>query len=890
MTKWTTMQDKALSSRGNLLISASAGSGKTTVMVQKIADYLFASESADIGKLVVITFTKAIAEEMKQKLSDKLYEKLRAATDERERERIRKQINGIPVSNISTIDSFCAEIFKRYFEVIEKDPLVSVIDQGEADAMFAEAREEVLEQYLESHDKEFFELVDKFTARREIDRLRKAIDDIHKFLAVQSDADAFIFRALTMLGGKVEECETSHYILKHYRRKAARLAGLCETEYTTLNCFSTDQKIFSAFSDMLCICRDMLLNITHAKDIANLFAIAALSEKQKTNHLRIRSNMEDAEKSALEHAKTVISAANEFIEETHNRFGGCFKDALNAEKESRKAVTKLFDIACKVDDAYRKAKDREKRADFADIEHYALQILNNESVAEEMRNGIDSIFIDEYQDTNYLQESIIARISRGNVFMVGDVKQSIYKFRFAEPAIFLDKKDRYEATKEGLNLHFNENFRSSEEVLRFINMVFDEVMVYDLGGIDYRKDARLIYGPDKKVKKQNDFPDAEVAFFENEREDTEAYPAYYSVTNGPRYSEKPSSEALYIADRIQAMVGKAYIYDAKSDNYRLCRYSDMAILFRARSSGADIIAELRRRNIPFEAEGFREKGNTSPTELLICFAKLLDNDRQDFPLTAVMLSYFGKLNDKELLEIRSVTPKGYFWESVKAYKGNKSIENKIQKLFGLLRKYRRLSAFLSMRELLDRLISETGYDGYLLSLGDNQIRRVNAFVFSLTEKENASTLKAFLHFCGCAEEESVTASVADDCVTLTTVHKSKGLEYPVVFLPCAEYSPKGAQNSGDIILEDNSGTTIKKRKKMMDSGMIALDVKLGIAIMHINDEGRKTDTLSTVALKLKQENDRKSEQIRLLYVAMTRARQHLFISGKPSSKTCLFPD
>lgn len=879
MTKWTTMQDLALTSTGNLLISASAGSGKTSVMVQKVIDYLFSYEGADISKLVVITFTKAGAEEMRQKLTDKLYEILRKSDDYKAREHIRKQINGIPLSNISTIDSFCADIFKRYFEVIDKDPLMSVMEQSEADYLFATSREEVIEGYLSSDDPDFAELVEKFTAKRDIDMLRKAIDDIHKFLSVQTDGQGFIIHALARIEEPVETSQTALYVLSHYRKTAARLMGVCEKYLALLHNHLGNAPIIGRFFDSLCELRDALSDISSAADLRNFYFIAGNIKKVFAPKLSKKS-LSETEILMLTEVKKVFSAADEFMDEVSDGFGGGIEEALAADTEAKRGVAKLFELALAVEAKYRLSKDKERRADYADIEHYALEILKNDAVADEIRAGVDNIFIDEYQDTNYLQESIIARISENNVFMVGDVKQSIYKFRFAEPRIFLDKRKNFETGKEGANISFNENFRSTEGVLDFINLVFDEIMTYDFGGIDYRKDARLKYGPSEKIKKGNSFSDAEIALFCREKFEGPVYPEIYSVKNAPRLAAKTSQEALYIADRITAMVGKALIYDARVGKHRPCRYGDIAVLFRSKKGG-DIITELKRRRIPFTAEGFRDNGDTSSTDILISFAEVLDNPRQDMPLAAAMLSYFGKFDDKELLEIRSKAPEGYFWEAVYAYSGDISIESKLHAFLSLVEKYRRLAAFVDMRELFDRLIAETGYDGYLLSQGANLIRKLNAFVFSLTASERGASLKRFLDYCASAKEDESLAP-AEDCVTLSSIHAAKGLEYPVVFIARADLITR--EHAGGDVLSDGSS------RKRVYADMIYLDTRLGIALKHVGEDSKKSETISTIALAIKHENDKKEELVRLLYVAMTRARQHLFISGKKCKSDFLFPD
>lgn len=864
MPNWTDMQKKALQESGNLLVSASAGSGKTSVMAQKVTNYLLSSPEADVAKLIVITFTKAGAEELKSKLTDNLYEELRKTADEAVRQRIRKQLAGIPVSYITTIDGFCLAIVKKHFELIGKDPAVTVMDEGEARMYFVRAREEVIEKELTEEDQAFLELAGMFTSSRDIGRLRETVDYMHAFLAAHEDGDLFAKDAKKLLDQPFGESDTVSYLVGHYKNKAKELAALCDKRLTLLNSLPPSKAI-SRFFEALANRRDILLDIANAAHAQAMFALAASIVIAPAPRMPKDDGSE--EYAALCAAKEIISGAGDFISEVKETFGGSFEEAGAKDEAARKAAQSLLNLTLRVDEVYAEIKARERKADFADIERDALKILSFPAAAEELKNGTDYIFVDEYQDTNYLQEAILSRIARDNLFMVGDVKQSIYKFRFAEPKIFLDKSARFEEAGGGQNIPFRENFRSSRGIVGFVNAVFNEVMTPSFGKLDYRGSAQLVPGLEDAPKK-NDFPDIEIAELPPAARTAASYPPVYSVREGARTGGKVSAEGVYIADRIAAMVGRALIYDAKTKTYRLCRYADIAVLTRNKAA-ADITAELKRRGIPFKAEDFRGETDTSYTDLLVAFAKVLDNPRQDIPLAAVMRSFLGKFTDAELLEIRSKAKNCWFWESVNAYQGDPKTENKIIALRRLIERYRRLAAFVDMRELFDRLIAETGYDGYLLSRDDvNAIRRVNAFIYALSGTRGGASLTDFIACLGTQKELSF-APVEEDCVTFMSVHGSKGLEFPVVFL----------------------AKTNVHMKSECKSGMVYMDNRLGIAVRHVEDgTDYKSDTLSTRALALKTSLESKEELVRLFYVATTRAKRHLFITAEPVRKDYLTPD
>ncbi|MCL2629889.1 MAG: UvrD-helicase domain-containing protein [Firmicutes bacterium] len=979
---WKQNQKEAIEAQGNTLVFASAGSGKTAVLTERVLRYL--ENGGDITRLVVITFTKASAEELKERVLDELYKRVRefdsiqnsefriqnegknsahsaqrtahnegknsAHSAQRtahnegniinnsapapctlqpatsKKHHLIKQIKNLNQSSITTIDGFCLEIFKKHFEDIGVEPVFSILSAEEAKTLFAQAVRGAVERGLTEGNEPFLNLLDAFTEKRSHEPLIKAIQNVHDFLSVQENPEEAIERFIKFSRLKPEEMPAVKYFTANARKESALLESLLEGINSTAGFIGGFGEIEEDYLNLLEYTGLVLKRCGTADTIAKLrgFADAKIKVPQ------FRKFIGERHTALREEIKNFLKAFNAFVDElsflslnvseTHEE-EIANKKAYEEEIKAGEISYELIKTAQLAEEIYTSLKKEAGKQDFADIERFALKILTNNDRASEIKNQIDYIFFDEYQDTNRLQESIINKIAKDNVFMVGDPKQAIYKFRFAEPEILITKKQHYEFTKDGNAIPLNDNFRSVRGVLDFVNLVFSELMSYSFGGVDYENEAKLTAGREHKTDES--LESVTLKFFEQEIREAGELPEVYRVSNAP-LAKEGNSEARYIADKVEEIVSTKLVYETDKNGTERARkfeFKDIAVLLRNNSSGKEIAKEFKKRGIPYLAPFMKTGGAGKDTELLVSLLKVIDNPKNDIPLVAVMRSYFGGFSEEELIEIRTACPEGHFYEAVfsahsagliqnSAHSAQRTAHNegniinnsapascvlhpassknnsapascvlhpaslqRLFTLFSLLNKYALLSSTTDIFTLVSKIITETGYDRHVIeNSGKEGIEQLNSFCFSLRGKDYSKSLNAFLN------DNTALASVPKVCeavnsVTLLTLHKSKGLEFPIVFMAQAEQGvARGAVKESEVIIDPELGLNVRYRD---------------------SSERIKRDTVSTAGAKIKQDKEEKEELLRLMYVGMTRARYHLYITGKnsktikPREKDCL---
>ena len=856
-------QDYALKHSGNnLIVSASAGSGKTTVLIAKLAELL--ASGADVSRMVVMTFTRMAAEEMKERLADKVAALMREKPEAREA--LSKNLANMPFATITTIDGFCADLFKRWFNELGEDSQYSIIESdGEKRNLFSEAADAVINRKYAEGNKDFTDLCERFSERRTAGGLKRAVRDICAFWEIQPDEKECIFRANEEIKKDIEERRSTLFVLSGIRRRSAEF-------YDLLN--NAEMRLVSLGETVL------LNNLTEhkdahlrIKDAANLRELYGQLSRIGKFSARSSKKAKTPEGEAIKaEIGEVILASKQRVEELKKRFSDYEKD-IEAEKASTACAGLLFELATEIRAEYNKLKHDENKLDFADLEHFALRILSDPERRREIRDGIDYIFLDEYQDTNYLQEEIVKGISRGdNVFMVGDVKQSIYRFRAAEPQIFIDKYRNYSEKRGGDSVAFNRNWRSSPRILDFVNGVLSEIMTVPFGGVDYREEAQLISATED-YPVVSDLPDAlyvREPKIKRARAELEPSDGYDVTTAVAVPCEKLDSEAEYIAGVIAETVGKRMIWDAKRGEKRVVKYGDVAVLVRKNSDCDGISAVLRKHGIPVYQCADNEDFYAEDRNCLLDYLRVIDNSHNDLPLISVLLSPLGGFTDSELYEIRRTCREKPFWYTFFNYNGSPKLKNKITTFTDKLYRHRLMAASSDVFSLLARVASDFSFDAYIMGQknGAERIERHNMFLSSIAGKDCSSTVKEFLKYA-----ENVGFSVqppASDAsaVSVMTVHKSKGLEFPIVFLSHSDYS-----------------------FRRNDTPDVYLDREFGIAVKFFDDGNRtKRDTLSTRAFVDKKKRGEREEEMRLLYVAMTRAINHLVITGKKSTEGQVFAD
>ncbi len=870
---WNDDQIRAIESVDeNTLVSASAGSGKTAVTIERIIRRI--KEGTPVKEIVMLAFSNAVAAELKDKVTTELVKAMRE--EGADKEYLREQIDNVSLSDICTVHSFCGNLVKEFFEEAGVDPSYSILEPTEKEGMLDSAIDAVLKEYGEKADPLVSSL--KFTFGGDGD-FRKQIKRVYDFLESQPDREKWLDRAYSGYGNGdpaakylLDECARS---LKELKSDGERLTAALD-KYPGFDPKKKDKIISIVLAcdkalqkegfDLACEAAeaDLSLPMNGKLQDAGLNKIAvALGLDPAAVKLRY-GELRAEEKKYSQKAKNVAAKIREVCAYTPEKW----------EEYGRKVgpyVSKLTEIVEKVASAYSEGKRAENKMDFADLEYYAVKVLKNDEIANEVASRYKYVCIDEYQDTNYVQEYVLSRISNGkNLFMVGDVKQSIYQFRLTDPEIFLSKFDKYSSDADaGKLVTLNQNFRSDRRILDFVNAVFSEIMTRENGGVDYAATSMLSTKYDPVICDDQPvitvYPVSSPAKVAKQIDD-----GVYSVRgdNG-KDSEGARAEACCIAEIIASVVGKREIgyYVEDKPVRKTVGYKDITLLCMKRDERVkSIINYLCEAGIPVAGANVVKEDRYAGIGALNDLLKVIDNPLQDVALISVMKSVFGGFDCSELANIRKEYPKQkYFYECVKRYGEEKrdDLSDKIKAFSDGMRYLREFSAQSSVGRLLEEAISKYSFDKYVLSrYGREDCDRMRAFVAGLEGKSYAMTLQAMLAY---GEEVSVSVASADrpeddDCVQTSTIHSSKGLEYPVV------------------ILIDASAPF------NFDTYDLLLDKDLGMAMKYPEEETRlKRNTLKYLACSRKLRKKNTEERMRLFYVALTRAKNMLFVTGKSSA-------
>ena len=827
--KWTESQLRAITSEGEVLVSASAGSGKTSVMTERILQKLLAG-AAHVEEILALTFSRASAEDMRQKLEKKLISAYKAAEGD-VKKRLIRELDYLPLAGIGTIDSFCQSVIKKYFDKIGIDPGFGVITENEERDYKSRAMERTLTGYAEA-EAGYAELLDMLGKKRSEKPVEEIILTCYGFTRVLPDGN-WLERVKN--GTDLSDAE------KWLNAYAARVIGSLIDEGERL--------IVSAGRD-LPVVTERLDRLKLARRGGESL-VCALGDKPYS--LTLANGFPRTSKNASDYEAALMARVKAETAEWRDRVNDVEKELRKvclAPKPSRSrevsliiGLTELFSLN------YAELKAKDNKLDFADMEHYCLQALSVEEVRREISDKYRYVFVDEYQDTNRLQEAILCSVTRDNCFMVGDIKQSIYGFRNTDPELFLEKYGSSLCT----SIDLSENFRTDKAILEFVNTVFGSLMSKETGDIAY-SDNPMIAG--LGYEKVSDIPPVTVTAFIKSRETGKLAEGVYSVREASAVRKGISSEAADICERIVGMVMKENIYDPKTGEVRKIRHGDIAILTRSNVGVSELSDALKNYGIPYRAE---KRGELPPSVLpLIDFVRVLENSRQDIPLCSVLLNVFG-FTEEEAADIATCEG-GYFYEKVKnAAEGGVSapLREKLSGALNALEKYRRKAGYLSVYELLCDVTDETDYV-HKVSKRGLSYDGVDSFLAGIGNTSFSGNIYDFVRFISDYVPEKSTVSDSGEAVTVMTVHKSKGLEFPVVFVA----------DAGRTYTDGFKGSEM------------TYDKDLGMAIMEYDPATRlKRDNYLTSLIRLKAKDEGRREEMRLLYVALTRAKNHLFVSG-----------
>ena len=918
---WTKEQQRIIDIKNtNILVSAAAGSGKTAVMVERIITLIKNGE--DIDKFLVVTFTKAAAAGMKQKIQKSLVKAVQSK--EGNIKHLRKQLSLLNRSMITTIDSFCMDVVKKNFHLTEVDPNFRVGDNSELSILLQESIDEVLEEeYSRINDNENFKkLVEGFTGNRGDDELSEIIKNAYKFILSFPDPFAWLNESENMMNITGEELKNSKWLGEIKKHIVLLLDGakgyintaieICKEPHGPLLYLDTFKKDMDIVENLCELLDDDMEEFMDA--LKNFKAPKAAAFKEKDNpdvDLEKQNEVSGSKNNNSLRAKykDIISSIKELL--PYDLDYEKYAEEINKMHGS---ISALRDLIEKTDKNYKEKKIEKSIVDFNDLEHFALNILSKKDekgkfipseTAEYYKKKFNYIFIDEYQDSNSLQEAIIEQLKRhNNLFMVGDVKQSIYRFRLADPSIFNSKYTSYTTDSEELSediidrtIDLNKNFRSRDEILTATNFVFKNIMSKELGEVEYDEKAALNTGSEFSVNTSVELYIIDKNSTIDEETDNE-------VNNGQEEEkseidieiesmETAELEALFAAKRIKELMkeeiciaGKKEIGEKKT---KKTEYKDIVILLRSVANWASLFEErFNKEDIPFYFDGGKGYYEALEVKIVVNLLKLIDNIRQDIPLLSVMRSPIGNFTTEELLEIRLKYPKEkHFIGALNKYvqfsaknEGNDSSEeiqdsdlsnelvDKLKSFLDKIYDWTYRSRYSHLNDLIWDILMETNYYNFAGALPNGKMRQANlrmladlAYDF---EKTSMRGLFKFLRYVEKIEKgsddrgQAKTLGENDNVVRLMSIHKSKGLEFPVVIL-CG----------------------LNKQFNLQDTrNKILLHKDYGIAPKFVNiDERTEKETLARTAIKQKIKKENISEEMRVLYVAMTRAVDRLIMAG-----------
>ena len=922
---WTDEQKKVIMLRDrNILVSAAAGSGKTAVLVQRILGKLMDPvRPVDIDRLLIMTFTRAAAGEMKERICRAIEQALQ---EDPENEHLQRQMTLIHTARITTIDGFCSWLIKNYFHLIDLDPGYRVLDEGEEKLLREDVLKELIEELYQEKDADFLFFSECYAPGKSDDAINNYLMQVYQAAMSHPDPKGWMDSALESFRCETqEELQRAPWYLQLWQAVQEELSG---AERLVEEALALSQRPGGPYLYTEALEDDLFL-------IRHLEKLAEKQEYGESRRLLLEHSFarlstargKDIEPSLKETVKNLRDEEKELLKELRTRYFHEPEEQLLILLQScRRPMETLVRITERFIVQFSERKREKNLVDFTDLEHFALKILLNtpalseqseagnvqiggaealySEAARELSERFDEVLVDEYQDSNLVQELLTGCVSgwvnhRKNIFMVGDVKQSIYRFRMARPELFMEKYKNYtpeDSEEQRIDLH--KNFRSRPEVLSFVNFLFRQLMGEDLGGITYDAAAALYPGADYPPKAPGS-SGTEVLLIEKDAQI-------------PEEDEEPGNarelEALAVGHRILELVGKEQVQDKETGSLRPAEYGDIAVLLRTSAGWSETFSQVFE-SLGIPAYTASRTGYFAATEVVtvLNYLQICDNPLQDLPLVGVLRSPIGGFTSQELAEIRAACPEGLFFESVRRYieveaadelcNGYNAVEAvddlyegqressaeekteahsavraeivaKLQSFLNTLEDMRDLAEYTPIHELISVLLQSTGYGRFVRALpgGEQRSANLRMLVEKAIEFEKTS-YRGLFHFVRYVESlqkyevdfgEVSLAGAGQGCVQIMTIHKSKGLEFPIVF---------AAGMGKPFNVRDTQARLL-------------IHPELGFGVDAIFPDRRLiVPSLLKQVIRKELQRDNLGEELRVLYVALTRAKEKLILTG-----------
>ena len=870
------------------------GSGKTSVLVERIINKVI-NDKIDIDKILIVTFTSSAASEMRERILNAIYQKIEQSPENAD---LQRQIILLNRANISTIHSFCLDVIRNNFFEIDTSANFRVADGSEIDLLKLEIIDDLFEQKYLDNNEEFEKLLNLYTNYRGDEDLKKLILSIYEFIQSSPFPEDW-------LNEQVEKFNLKDKLDNDFSKTVWGQILLTEFEDilidSRLKLKQLENKL-SVYEEMVKY-RNVILN-----DIAKIEDLQASVDSWEELYLKTLTLKFDTwptdKKITLDikdEAKGIRTNACDKIKKIKNDFFIFNSKQANTDiNEMYEILKSIKNLVIDFTEMFSKRKKERNIVDFSDIEHFALKILvkvdengrkYESEIAKKYKEKFEEIAIDEYQDSNLVQEYILKSVSRGNnIFMVGDVKQSIYKFRQARPELFLEKYNTYKLRTQdnkddinienGMKIQLFKNFRSRANVLDITNLIFENIMSLTLGNINYDENEFLNYGANyPELESGSNY--AGIAELDIINTKVPEPDVYTNLEEDNTEEDEPEAEdervddivveAKFVAKRIKEIIDSNYlVYDRKIENYRKVTYKDIVVLLRSTKVAAPIFEnEIANINMPVFSDVSSEYLESLEIQTIINLLKVIDNPMQDIPLVTILRSCICGFTDNELVLIRGEDKNISFYESLVKYKcEDEDLNNKIKNFLNSLKRWQDEEKYMSLDELIWQIYSDTNFYNYVTLLSNGGLRQANLkMLFERAKQYETGSFKGLFNFINFIEKihssnGDVTSAKLigenENVVRIMSIHKSKGLEFPVVFL-----SNMG-KNFNLQDLNDN----------------IILHQDLGFGPKYINFDSKiEYSTLAKEAIKLQAKVETLSEEMRVLYVGLTRAKEKLIITG-----------
>lgn len=859
---YTKEQEQAIFLRGkNIMVSAGAGAGKTRVLVSRMAELIMDKEHPiEADRFLVMTFTNAAAAEMKERIGTELEERLEKDPDNLY---LRKQIRKIRQADISTIHSFCNHLIRTHYNELAIDPSFRIGEEGELFLLRQQAVEQVLEEAYASGRESFLQFVEAYAPGKNDTVLEEMIEDLYHFSRSFPNADGWFEKTgkeAAILAGK-DGWDTSTAVTLLLSKAQKESLQIQEELYQLLESVTEDAP--EKYTGLLQEIKEYINSLTQAKDYNSYYKV--LSQKSISSFPRAAKKEKEWE--LYEEVKEFHQKVREQINSQKENVFTAPAEELQREAaviypllEEYMALTKRFA------EIYFLCKKEKNVYDFDDLEHFALELLvesydeqgaaQPSETAKELSKKYKMIFVDEYQDTNLVQETILEMLlnkKHNSLFTVGDVKQSIYRFRQARPDLFLRRKDQYISQADaGVSIELRDNFRSAPGVLTFTNYIFSQLMEKEFGGVDYNEKAALRPGDGGPM--MQDEETSEILFFQKD-----------SASALKEVPEDILAESAVICKRIKELIEEGY------------HYGDMVILLRSGAGRMEPMAEfLEQEGIPVSCDNKTGYFQTREITVMLNYLSIVDNIYQDIPMASVMLSSIGKFTEEELVKLRvlieePVRGKYTLYDFMRLYMQEgteEELKKKIRDFLMNLLYFRQQKKEQPLSTLLWDIYERTGFYYDVQLMPDGEKRKENLLMLLKKAEDYEKTVfKGLFYFNRYMKQlksyeiemgEAGTSMEEEDVVKIMTIHKSKGLEFPVVFV---------------------SGLS-KKFNHMDLNKAVLCHPELGIGMECVNTTLRfHHPSLMKKAIQEKVWKDTLEEEMRILYVAMTRAKRKLILTG-----------